>query len=161
MNFDEAINFVKEKHKGQTRKHGTPYHTHPIAVYNILKEKGFSNDYLYVGLFHDLLEDTNTTYEEILNLTNKNVADCVLLLTKQNGYIMDEYISNIKSNDVARIVKIVDRIHNLSESIFADNSFKKRYIEETEKYFLDLAKNTIFEDELIRFLNELKLNVKK
>lgn len=160
MNIDEAIDFIKTKHNGQKRKQGTPYYTHPLAVYNILKSKNFAGDYLFVALFHDLLEDTNTTYDEILNLSNKTIADNVLLLTKQNGYIMKEYISNIAKSEIARIVKIADRIHNLQEAIYADYSFQERYIKETEKYFLSLAQGTILEKDLNIALNNLKKNIK-
>ena len=45
MDIDECIEYIKEKHKGQTRKQGTSYYTHPLAVSNILKEKGFSLEY--------------------------------------------------------------------------------------------------------------------
>ncbi len=160
MNLEEAISFVKEKHFGQKRIQGTQYYTHPIAVYNMLKENGFDEEYLFVGLFHDLLEDTDTTYEEILSLTNKNIADAVLLLTKNKGYIMDEYISRINTNNVAKIVKLADRIHNLREGIFANKKFQEKYILETEKYFLELSKNTIFENDLNIALSDLKNNIK-
>lgn len=160
MNLNEAIDFMKKKHEGQKRKQGIPYYTHPLAVYNLLKEKGYNNEYLFVALFHDLLEDTNTTYNEILRLTRKDIADSVLLLTKQNNYIMKEYISNIKKNEIARIVKIADRILNLQESIYADSFFQERYILETEKYFLDLAKGTILEKDLNTALNDLRKHIK-
>ncbi len=45
MNIDECIEYVKEKHKDQKRKQGTPYYTHPLAVSNMLKEKGFLIEY--------------------------------------------------------------------------------------------------------------------
>ena len=61
MEIDKCIEYMKNKHNGQKRKHGTPYYEHPLSVSNILKEKGFSKEYQIVGLFHDLLEDTNTT----------------------------------------------------------------------------------------------------
>ncbi len=159
MNIEEAIDFIKEKHNGQKRKQGTPYYTHPLAVYDLLKKKGYKNEYLFVALFHDLLEDTNTTYNEILELTDKTIADCVLLLTKQNGYIMQDYISNIMKNEIARIVKIADRIHNLQESVYADSSFQEGYIIETEKYFLYLAKDTCLEEDLNVALNNLKKHI--
>ena len=56
MNLEKAIDFMKQKHEGQTRLQGTPYYTHPLAVANMLKEKGFPIEYQLAGLFHDLLE---------------------------------------------------------------------------------------------------------
>ena len=68
MNLSGCIEYMKQKHEGQLRKQGTPYFMHPLEVSNILKTKGFDENYQIAGLFHDLLEDTDTTYEEILAL---------------------------------------------------------------------------------------------
>ncbi len=155
MNLEKAVEFMKEKHGDQKRKQGTPYYTHPLAVAKLLKDKGFSEEYQITGLFHDLREDTNATYEEIINLSNENVAASVELLTKKPGYIMKEYIEQIKANDIARMVKLADRIHNLSESIYANSTFQKRYIKETKTWFVDLAKGTVFEEDLNRVLEKL------
>ena len=161
MEIDKCIEYMKNKHNGQKRKHGTPYYEHPLSVSNILKEKGFSKEYQIVGLFHDLLEDTNTSYDEILSLTNKKIADAVMLLTKKSGYNMVEYIANIKQNEIARMVKLADRIHNLSETHLTSEEFKNRYIKETEKWFIDLAKNTVFEEDLCNILYKLKNKSRK
>ena len=44
MEFNDYIDFIKEKHKGQKRIQGTPYYLHPLEVSNILDKKGFSKD---------------------------------------------------------------------------------------------------------------------
>lgn len=155
MNLDYYIDFIKEKHKGQKRKHGAEYYTHPIAVANILSKKGFSDEYLIIALFHDLLEDTNTTYDEILNLTNSTIADVVKLLTKEEGYVMEEYIKGIRTNPIAKIVKLADRIHNLSEAHLASIKFQEKYIKETKDWYIELAKGTVFEDDLNEVLEKL------
>ena len=155
MELSDYIGYIKEKHKGQKRKQGTPYYTHPLAVSNILKEKGFSIDYQIAGLFHDLLEDTDTSYEEIIKISNPKIAEAVRLVTKEKGYVMDEYINRIRNNDMARMVKLADRIHNLSETHLTSKKFQERYIKETEDWYIDLAKGTVFEDELNKKLNSL------
>ncbi len=157
MDFEKAIEFIKQKHSGQKRKQGTPYYTHPVAVAELLKEKGFSLEYQIAGLFHDLLEDTDATIEEIINLSNKDVAEAVKLVTKIEGYIMKDYIENIKMNDMAKMVKLADRIHNLSESSSGSYEFQEKYIKETKDWFIDLAKGTVFEEELNAELNNLIL----
>ena len=69
MDIEILKEYVKIKHEGQKRKQGTPYYLHPFAVADILKEKGFNDDYQAAGLLHDTLEDTNATKEEILKLS--------------------------------------------------------------------------------------------
>lgn len=156
MEINKCIEFMKIKHGDQKRKHGTMYYTHPLAVSELLKSKGYGEDYQVAGLFHDLLEDTDASEEEILAYSNEQVALAVKLVTKEKGYDMDEYMTRIKENDMARMVKLADRIHNLSEAKFASEKFQNKYIKETEKYFLDLAKGTVFEEDLIRELEALK-----
>lgn len=156
MELNDCIEFIKEKHAGQKRIQGTPYYLHPLEVSKMLAQKGFPEDYQIAGLFHDLLEDTDTTYEEILKMTNPNVALAVKLLTKEKEYVMAEYIGAIKQNEMARMVKLADRIHNLSEANLASKEFQDKYIKETEEWFIDLAKNTVFEQKLIDVLNNLK-----
>lgn len=155
MDREEMIEYIQEKHKGQKRKQGTPYYLHPIAVSNLLKEKGFPMDYQIVGLFHDLLEDTDTTYNEILKLSNKTIADAVKLLTKEDGYIMKEYIERIQNNEIAKMVKLADRLHNISETHLASEEFKQKYIKETVEWYLPLAKDTVFEEDLKQELKKL------
>lgn len=155
MDLEKAIQFMKQRHGNQKRKQGTPYYTHPLAVCEMLKEKGFSEDYQVTGLFHDLLEDTDTTYEEIKKISNENVADAVRLVTKTDAYVMSEYIGNIRENDLARMVKIADRIHNLKEAPVASREFQEKYIKETKEWFVDLAKGTVFEKELKDALENL------
>ena len=155
MDIEKAIEFMKQKHRGQKRKQGTPYHTHPLAVAKLLKDKGFRIEYQIAGLFHDLIEDTDSTYEEIISFSNEEVLEAVRLVSKEAGYVMAEYIGNIKQNDMARMVKLADRIHNLSESPMANRKFQAKYIKETQDWYVDLARGTVFEEDLNRELNNL------
>lgn len=159
MEIKDAVEFMKEKHKGQTRKQGTPYYTHPLEVSNILKRKGFSEKYQIVALFHDLLEDTDTTFEEIEKMTDLETANAVRLLTKENGYIMKEYIERINENEIAKNVKLADRLHNLIEVHYGSKEFQEKYIKETEEWFINLAKHTIFENEINKTLQHIKEKV--
>lgn len=156
MNLNYCINYIIKKHSGQTRKHGAPYYIHPLAVRNILDRKGFPIEYQIAGLFHDLIEDTDTTYEDIQKISNTRIADAVKLVSKEKGYEMDKYIERIKENQMARMVKLADRCHNLSETHLASETFQEKYIQETEKWYLDLAKDTVFEEDIKSELAKLK-----
>ena len=136
-----ALEFAKEKHKGQKRIGGDEYITHPIAVCETVKNQGYNISFQIAALFHDLLEDTNATEEEILSLSNKNVLDAVKLLTKEKGYDMKNYIEKIKNNPIAFAVKNADRLHNLRCALVTNVEFKRKYILETVDYYLDFSKD--------------------
>lgn len=135
--LEKALDFAKEKHEGQMRIGGAPYVSHPIAVAEILKSKGYDEKYQITALFHDLLEDTDATESEILELGGRDVLEAVKLLTKTKGYVMESYISGIRSNDMAFVVKGADRLHNLQSALCADDGFKRKYILETIEWYLD------------------------
>ena len=139
LNYEKALEFATKKHNGQYRVGGDPYITHPIAVAEILKNKQFPIEYQIAGLFHDLLEDTDATEEEILNLGGAEVLEAVKLLTKTPGYEMNDYISKIKANKIAKEVKTADRLHNLSCAHLCNEKFKRRYILESIDYYIDFS----------------------
>ena len=135
----KALDFATEKHKGQKRIGGDDYITHPMAVCEIVKNLGFGEDYQITALFHDLLEDTNATEQEILSYGNEDILTAVKLLTKQKGYDMQEYIGAIKNNKIAFVVKGADRLHNLQSALVTDVEFKRKYILETVDWYLDFS----------------------
>ena len=134
-----ALEFATEKHKGQKRIGGDDYITHPIAVSEIVKVQGFDENYQIAALFHDLLEDTDATEEEILKYSNQEILEAVNLLTKKKGYDMEEYINAIKRNSIAFAVKAADRLHNLQCAIITSDDFKRKYILETVDWYLDFS----------------------
>lgn len=135
--YIKALEYATLKHSGQFRTGGLPYITHPISVSEIVCEKGYDEDYQIVALFHDLLEDTDATDEEIVALSNEEVLKSVKLLTKADGYIMKEYVENIKQNPMAYVVKGADRLHNLRSALVTSEEFKRRYILESIDWYID------------------------
>lgn len=153
--LDLALEYATKKHNGQLRKGGEPYIVHPIAVCEYVKSKGFGLDYQITALFHDLLEDTDATEEEIFELSNEAVLEAVKLLTKQDGYVMADYIAKIKQNPIAFAVKTGDRLHNLHSAFCTSEDFKRRYILETVDWFLD------FDPEIKIAVKELAQSLEK
>lgn len=139
VRLQRALEFATIKHKGQKRKGGEDYITHPVTVCEMVKNQGYDEDYQITALFHDLLEDTNATEQEILEYGNPEILTAVKLLTKQDGYNMQDYIDKIKNNDIALVVKTADRLHNLQSALVADNEFKRKYILETVDWYLDFS----------------------
>lgn len=137
--YSRALRFAAGKHDGQFRKGGEPYITHPIAVAEMMREKGYGIDYQLTGLFHDLLEDTDASEAEIEALGGEKVLEAVKLLTKRKGYIMSEYVSAIRANPIAFAVKGADRLHNLQSAVVASEDFRRRYILESIDWYLDFS----------------------
>ena len=134
-----ALEFATEKHKGQKRIGGDDYITHPYAVCEMVKEKGYGEDYQITALFHDLLEDTDATEQDVLEYGNEEILTAVKLLTKEQGYKMAEYVGAIKNNKIAFAVKTADRLHNLQCAVIAGAEFKRKYILETIDWYLDFS----------------------
>ena len=134
--FETAIKFAVDKHAGQTRKNGEPYVLHPIRVAAYVRRKGGDLICQTVALFHDLLEDTDATEEEI-GAYGEDILEAVKLLSKNINPDMDTYIENILKNPMARLVKEGDRIDNLIDAVpCGDIKFMRKYIAETEQYYL-------------------------
>ena len=80
------------RHKGQLDDQGRPYFfAHIIQVHSILKDVTDDEAVLCAGILHDVIEDTDTTYDEVLHEFNKEIADLVQELTyqgKTNGTLL-------------------------------------------------------------------------
>src|ERR1700738_4266469 len=63
--LQSAYDVAEEKHRGQRRKSGDPYITHPLAVATILAELGMDTTTLMAALLHDTVEDTGLTLDDI------------------------------------------------------------------------------------------------
>ncbi|MGN0695388.1 MAG: HD domain-containing protein [Oscillospiraceae bacterium] len=136
--YAAAYEYAARKHEGQYRIGGEPYITHPAAVAEILRSKGYDEDHQITALFHDLLEDTDADEREIEAIGGKAVLNAVKLLTKRKGYVMSEYVAGIKSDPMAFAVKGADRLHNLQSAFSADENFRRQYVAETLEWYMDL-----------------------
>ncbi|MCH5179358.1 MAG: bifunctional (p)ppGpp synthetase/guanosine-3',5'-bis(diphosphate) 3'-pyrophosphohydrolase [Prevotellaceae bacterium] len=120
-----AFNFAKQAHKGARRRSGEPYIMHPIAVARIACEEiGLGSTSICAALLHDVVEDTEYTFEDIQNLFGIKIATIVEGLTKISGGIFGERASLqaetfkklllTMSEDIRVIlIKISDRLHNM------------------------------------------------
>ncbi len=135
VSYEEAVKYTTAKHTGQKRKNGDPYITHPLRIAERLKKEGYSDETVYAGLFHDLLEDTDATEEEIKALSNEQVLEAVKLLTKRKDLKEKDYIENILKNPIAKAVKNADRIDNLKDAMGGNRDFARRYAADTYKYY--------------------------
>jgi len=121
----KAFNLAVEAHAPQRRKSGEPYIYHPIAVAKIVAyEIGLGATSIAAALLHDVIEDTEYTYEDLEKLFGETVAIIVKGLTKISRLKKDKDISiqaeNFRKmlltlNDDVRVIliKIADRLHNM------------------------------------------------
>jgi len=127
--FEDALAYAKEKHDGQWRKgKSVPYISHPMQVAGIALEYGADEDQAAAALLHDVIEDTPTTYEDILEAFNERVAGIVRACSDAEDHEAksdwrprkETYLAHLREAgpDVA-LVSCSDKLHN-ARSIVAD-----------------------------------------
>ena len=101
----KALSLSFKAHKDQIDKSGMPYVYHP---YRVAEQMNDENS-VCVALLHDAVEDTNITFECLLNegFPKEVVAD-IELLTHDKDIPYLEYIERIKANPIAKAVKLAD-----------------------------------------------------
>ena len=112
----KVFKIASDAHKGQFRSDGvTPYIKHPMAVADRVSNLG--HEYVCVAYLHDVLEDTNVSVQDLYDAgVPANIVVAVIVLTKHEGISYDDYLKNIKNNELARRVKIADMLSNLADS---------------------------------------------
>jgi (p)ppGpp synthase/HD superfamily hydrolase len=109
--LDRAISITSQAFEGKFDKGGQPYILHCLHVMNQMDENDM--DLRCVAVLHDLLEDTEWTELDLLmEGFNGKVVKAIVALTKAKGQSYDDYIQQVKDNEMARKVKIADLKHN-------------------------------------------------
>ncbi len=116
--------YAEQAHDGQKRKSGEPYVTHPLAAACILAELRMDHQSLMAAMLHDVIEDTEISYEGIESQFGKSVADIVDGVSKLTHLEFETKAEAQASNfqkmvlamaeDIRVIlVKLADRLHNM------------------------------------------------
>ena len=121
-----AKNFAVEKHKNQKRQDKvTPFSDHLEGVVNRLKNLGVTNeDVLSVAWLHDIIEHTDTTFEEINEIFGNTISVLVLSLSKDSKMPKKEaeaaYVSQLKNAPIqSKLIKFCDISANLKDVVNA------------------------------------------
>ena len=109
---NEAMRIAYAAHHGQLDKGNVPYILHPIHLAEQMDDE-YST---CVALLHDTVEDTDMTLEQLSQIFPKEVVDAVALLTHNESEPYLDYVTRIKTNPLAKKVKLADLRHNSDES---------------------------------------------
>lgn len=104
----KAMIIAYNAHNGQVDKSGIPYIYHPIH----LAEQMNTETECIVALLHDVVEDTNVTFDELEKEFSPEIIEALKLLTHDKNVDYLEYVRKIKNNPIARKVKLADLYHN-------------------------------------------------
>ena len=146
----KAFEIANKGHKNQKRYSGDPYITHPLNVAIYLSDLSMDIETITSALLHDLIEDTDITYDDLKKEFGTTVADIVDGVTK-----LDKINYNSKeeakadgirkmvvamSKDIrVLILKLADRLHNIQTIDYVDDWKKERIAEETLYVYAPLA----------------------
>ena len=150
LELESAFEFAKKLHDGQFRISEEPYIIHPVEVVKILVSLRADKHTLMAGFLHDILEDTETTPEEIQDLFGEDVLNLVQGVTKLGKLHFkskeERQAENFRkmfiamANDVRIIfLKLADRLHNMRTLNFMSTAKQQKIAQETLDIFAPLA----------------------
>lgn len=150
---ERAYRLANEAHGGIKRKSGEPYIIHPLHVGIILAELELDKESIAAGLLHDVIEDTNYTYEDIARMFSVEIADLVNGVTKLTN--LPSYTASNKEEVQAEnlrkmflamakdirviLIKLADRLHNMRTLQFMKPSKQLEKSRETLDIYSPLA----------------------
>jgi guanosine-3',5'-bis(diphosphate) 3'-pyrophosphohydrolase len=148
--LQKAYVFAARAHKGQVRRSGEAYLSHPLEVAAMLADMHLDRTTLAAGLLHDVLEDTEVTAAEIKEAFGKDVAALVEGVTKisrvQTASPETRRAETIRKiilamTDDLRVIfiKLADRIHNLKTLKFLDEEKQTQIARETLEIYVPIA----------------------
>ncbi|SDR92042.1 GTP pyrophosphokinase [Nocardioides scoriae] len=146
--LERAYDVAEKHHRGQNRKSGDPYITHPLAVTTILADIGMTEPTLVAALLHDTVEDTPYTLEQLRKDFGDEVALLVDGVTKLDKvkYGDSAQAETIRKMIVAMskdirvlVIKLADRLHNMRTLRYVKQETQERKSRETLEIYAPLA----------------------
>ena len=146
----KTYNYALNKHGNQLRKSGEPYIIHPTNVAYTIAELGLDEKTICAALLHDVVEDTEVTYDDIKNEFGEEIAEMVDGVTKlkkiKYATVEEHQVENYRKMFLAMgkdirviIIKLADRLHNMRTLEFLAPDRQKAISEETMLLYAPLA----------------------
>ena len=146
----KAYEYAKEKHGDQKRKSGEPYIIHPIQVAYTLANLDLDDNTICAALLHDVLEDTDTTYDDLVKEFNEEVAYMVSGVTKlsklQYASVEEQQVEDYRKMFLAMgkdirviLIKLADRLHNMRTLKYLSRDRQIANAKETMELYAPLA----------------------
>ena len=127
-----ALDLCFNAHRDQRDKAGMPYVFHPFHLAEQMKTENET----ITALLHDVVEDTDTSLEDLSKMGfDVSVIEALSLLTHQEGVDYFDYVREISKNEIAKAVKIADLTHNSTLERFNYSEITPWDIERQQKYF--------------------------
>ncbi|WP_228760161.1 bifunctional (p)ppGpp synthetase/guanosine-3',5'-bis(diphosphate) 3'-pyrophosphohydrolase [Pseudactinotalea sp. HY158] len=146
--LERAYSVAERAHRGQMRKSGDPYITHPVAVATILAELGLTPPTLAAALLHDTVEDTSYSLESLRQDFGEEVTLLVDGVTKLDKVTYGEaaQAETVRKMVIAMardirvlVIKLADRLHNARTWKYVSSDSASRKARETIEIYAPLA----------------------
>ncbi len=146
----KAYEYAYNEHKGMKRLTGDDFITHPLEVTKILMDLNVDDTTIIASLLHEVINNGNKTYEDLVNDFGEDIAKIVLSVSKINKLELPDnnessviYLRKILvglAQDVrVMYIKLADRLHNMRTNWAINPSKQKQKAEETMSVLVPIA----------------------
>jgi len=157
--MDAAVHYAA-KNLRETGHNSKPVLSHSFRVADLLYQLDYNENVVIAAVLHDLIEDTDVVYEDIVGEYGKTIADIVAAVSFDPQ--IEDYLEQAKKmfeacveyGIDAIVVKCSDLIQNIDFVQFVENLDKRRQLLSKYELFLDMTSNIIGETKLYQILQE-------
>jgi (p)ppGpp synthase/HD superfamily hydrolase len=167
---DLAEEFATNKHKGQRRKNVQDYISHPISVAQTLmhyKKSHNIDNLMAAAMLHDVIEDTDTSYYELVEKFGHQIASLVMEVTTnkdmKNAIGKEKYLAYKLKHMTSwgLVIKLCDRLDNISDLNQMNHSFRTKYVNETSYIINYIYRNRELSETHLNIIQAILLQIKQ